>query len=306
MGIYFERVSGDALPIGEFAEYLGPVTAERFCDSDGEYQRKYNVYKISSGQRSFVLKKSDRREADLYRTFLLKKGFAVPEYYGDTQREDGVWLLMEHIDGPDLRRFDGKAALACAKTLAEIQNAYWECGLDGSRYQKYMERIHWRAQCLAGEPELAAAYRVFLERQETCPRTLSSGDFIQFNAVMRGGRAYMLDWAFGGVMPYALDAARLIAHGTEQPDPLGYGFPFYMDDSLRKTFLRAHYEGLGQKPGWERYLADITLAVLNEYVEFLEEELNELLEDPRSRGGEPENQLYYRRARETAARLLNM
>lgn len=299
MGRYLELVPLEALPAaGWAAEQLGPVSAERFCDDDGDYRRKYDVYKLTAGGKPFVLKKSDEREAAIYRDFLQGKGFSVPAYLGSTEREGVTWLLMEHIDGPDLRRFDHEKALASAKTLSQIQNAYWNSPIDDGRFRRYWERINRRAGCLKNYPELAKAYQLFLARQESCPRTLCSGDFLQCNGILRNGKVYMIDWAFGGLMPYALDIARLIAHGSEKPEP--NAFPFYMDPDLRSVFVRAHYERLECRPDWEQYIQDIKLSALNEYVEFLEE----LINDPETTREEIEADFYYRRAVETAKTIL--
>lgn len=283
---------------GERLHWAGPLTVERFCDSGGDYQRKYNVYRITVGGRVCVLKKSDNREITLYRDFLQGRCFAVPEFLGSVAHEGSVWLLMECIEGPDLRRFDREKALACVETLAQVQNAYWDSSLDAGRFQRYRERVSRRPACLKDYPELAAAYRLFLARQEECPRALCSGDFLQCNGILRNGKAYMIDWGFGGILPYALDIARLIAHGSERPEP-GI-FPFYMDGELRSVFVRAHYDRLERRPDWERYLQDIKLAALNEYVEFLEVQIN----DPETSREEMERGFYYRRARETAEQIL--
>ena len=298
MGVYLEKTSCGNLPMAFLKEMLSERVAlaeiERFCDSTGEYQRKYNVYKISTGEKAYVLKCSDKMETVLYRDFLQGKGFAVPQYYGDTEYDGRIWLLMEYIDGPDLRRFDQEMAVASADTLAQIQNFYWGCEMEDGRFQRYWERIHRRAKCLKKEPELTAAYNRFLERQKNCPRTLSNGDFLQFNGILYEGRVYMIDWGFGGIMPYALDIARLIVHGSEKQE--AGGFPFYMDDKLRKIFVQTQYERLKQKPDWDRYIMDIKLAALNEYVEFLEEDFN----DPEVSREEIEGGFYYERARKVA------
>ena len=95
-------------------------------------------------------------------------------------------------------------------------------------------------------------------------------------------------------MPYALDIARLIVHGSKiQEDG---GFPFYMNDELRKFFVNAQYEKMKQKPDWDRYIMDIKLSALNEYVEFLEEDLN----DSEVSREEIESGIYYKRARKLA------
>lgn len=300
--MYLERTPIEdvpaARPAGELLHYSGSPEIERFCDDNGDYKRKYNVYKLTAGGSAYVLKKSDSKEVMLYRGFLQGKGFAVPEYFGSVECEGALWLLMEHIDGPDLRRFDREKAIAGAQTLSQIQNAYWNSPIDDGRFRRYWERINRRAGCLRDYPELARAYQLFLARQPDCPRTLCSGDFLQCNGIFRSGKVYMIDWAFGGLMPYALDVARLIAHGAEKPEP--NAFPFYMDADLRSVFVRAHYERLEQKPDWEQYLRDVKLAALNEYVEFLED----LINDPETTREEIETDLYYRRAVETARAVL--
>lgn len=302
MSLYFEATAIDSLPAarlaGNLLEYDGPLKIERFCDDDGGYKRKYDVYRIAAGGNPFVLKKSDEKETAIYRGLLQGRSFAVPEYLGSVEREGTVWLLMEHIDGPDLRRFDREMALACAETLAQIQSAYWNRPIEDGRFQRYWERVNRRARCLENYPEIAKAYQMFLARQESCPRTLCSGDFLQCNGIYRDGRVYMIDWGFGGIMPYALDIARLIAHGTETPEP--GAFPFYMDADLRSVFVRAHYERLEQKPDWDQYLTDVKLAALNEYVEFLEV----LVNGPESSPEEIKEGFYYRRAVETASEIL--
>ena len=284
---------------GELLRYGGSPAVERFCDDDGDYKRKYNVYKLTVDGKPFVLKKSDEKEIAIYRDFLQGQGFAVPEYLGSLECGDDTWLLMEYIDGPDLRRFDREMALACAETLSQIHNAYWNSSVDDGRFRRYWERVSRRAECLADYPETAKAYRLFLARQRECPRTFCSGDFLQCNGIWHDGRVYIIDWGFGGVMPYALDVARLIAHGSEKPEP--YAFPFYMDAELRSAFVHAYYERLERKPEWERYIRDIKLAALNEYVEFLEV----LINDPETSREEVEADFYYRRAGETAESILH-
>lgn len=107
---------------------------------------------------------------------------------------------------------------------------------------------------------------MFVARQRTCPRTMSNGDFLKFNAVCHNNKVVIMDWGFGGIMPYSLDIARFIAHATEDKAT----FPFYMNDEQKKIFVNGVYERLEKKPDYQEYLRDIQLAVLNEYVEFIE------------------------------------
>ena len=77
-----------------------------------------------------------------------------------------------------------------------------------------------------------------------------------------------MDWGFGGIMPYSLDIARFIAHATEDKAT----FPFHMNDDQKKIFVNGVFEKLKEKPDYQKYLLDIQLAVLNEYVELLKRE----------------------------------
>lgn len=231
---------------------------------------------MSNGE-TYVLKKSDGAEVAVYRDFLAGYGFKVPEYLGSGQFDGKTWLLMEYIEGEDLREFTGEMAYGCADSITAVMNAYWQRDEQefvskkrDKRFEKYWKRINKRAKCLEEEPLLRQAYSVFLQRQLTCPRTLCNGDFLQYNAIERKGEIYIIDWAFAGIMPYSLDVARLIAHGTEDRRT----FPFYMVDEYREIYVRKVYEKLWKKPDWEQYIKDIKLSLLNEYIEFIEWDLS--------------------------------
>lgn len=275
MGLYMDKPQTD-LPLRELCgtilrtDNISDFEALQFCDDSSGGLRRYNVYRIIANGRTYVLKSSERREVNVYLNYLSKHNFRTPRFYGSTFHDHRHWILIEHIPGPDLRDFTDELAHAAADSIAAIMNAYWESGEDDGRFAVYWERINKRAKCLAGEPELRRAYDKFLARQQTCPRTLCSGDFLQFNAIDRGGEVYIIDWAFAGIMPYSLDIARMIAHGTEDRRT----FPFCMTERHKELYVRAVYEKLARKPGWEQYLQDVRLAVLNEYVEFIEWELN--------------------------------
>ncbi len=67
-------------------------------------------------------------------------------------------------------------------------------------------------------------------------------------------------------MPYSLDIARFLAHATEDRAT----FPFSMTHRQKAVFLDNVYANLKEKPTIGRFTYDIELAVLNEYVEFME------------------------------------
>jgi serine/threonine protein kinase len=237
---------------------------ERYGTEEDEV-RRYNVYMIDYVSGRKILKKSDCRELLNYESYLSQYKFNVPKYYGKYDDGNDIWILLENIDGNDLRNMTNKLAVSAADTIAEIQNRFWNCK-DRERFDIYWDRINRRYQFIKNEPDIGEAYKLFLERQRTCPRTMSNGDFLEFNAISTNDIVYIIDWGFGGVMPYSLDIARFIAHGTENKAT----FPFYMNDEQKKLFVRRVYNNLTQKPEFEQYISDIKLAVLNEYVEFVE------------------------------------
>ncbi len=105
--------------------------------------------------------------------------------------------------------------------------------------------------------------------------------------MIKTDRYLSLTGALGGIMPYSLDLARFIAHATEDRAT----FPFYMNDEQKRLFLNTVYENLVEKLDYEQYLYDIKLAVLNEYVEFIEAD-------------EDDDRWYYNHARELAREIL--
>lgn len=270
----------------------------QFHEDGGGADRAYSVYRMEYDGREAVLKRSAPAEAELYRAYLEQGDFPVPTLYRAAQKGKSCWLLLEYVPGNDLREFTPELASLAAESLSALHNAYWrgepESGGEnsGERFERYWARITRRAQCLAAHPALGEAYQFFLERQKTCPLTLCNGDFLQYNALFDGESVVLIDWAFGGEMPYSLDLARLIAHGSENRE----AFPYYMTDSLRREFLQAYYRRMKQPPDYREFLWDVTLAALNEFIEFLEEDFLANAADP--------DPFYLRRAEETAALIL--
>lgn len=267
----FEEKTDDAQISRMCREILGTDTTGsifRICErygSNPEEVRKYDVYRIETALGSRMLKKAAAHERTNYETLLAGKPLPVPRYFGSCTDGDSTWILLEYIAGTDLRDMTDSLAIEAANSLAAIQNGCW--GQEGTeRYAAYLERIAKRYAFIKAEPLVGEAYRLFLNRQKNCPLTLSNADFLQLNAVNHQGRVYLIDWGFGGILPYSLDIARFIAHGTENRDT----FPIYMNDRQKGLFVRQVYSQLTCKPDYPRYLLDIKLAVLNEYVEFVE------------------------------------
>lgn len=252
------------------------IYIERFHDNGEGEDRAYNVYKVTLDNKVYILKKSDDYEIEVYEKLLADKKLPVPKLEGWTCVNDTKWILIEYIEGTDLRRFNKDMAYGCADSLTQIFNMYWQENKfeeykQDSRFERYWTRINKRSECLKNEPKLSSAYRIFLDRQLVCPRTLCNGDFLQCNAIESKKGIILIDWAFAGIMPYSLDVARLISHGSEKFFP----FPFYMTDEYRQLFLNSVYDKLLYKPDYKQFIWDVTLSRLNECIEFIESELND-------------------------------
>lgn len=272
-----------------------------FCDvlGEGEERRIYSVYRIDVESETFVLKKTEENEVFIYETFLEGKNLSVPKMFGHTVEDEAHWILIEYVRGEDLKKFSERIALNSADSLSKIFNMYWmeerfdEFKLD-ERFDRYYGRITKRAECLKNDDKLAQAYKIFLKRQLTCPRTLCNGDLMQVNGIDNEARVVIIDWSFAGIMPYSLDIARLIAHGAEKDDPL------YMTDELRTLFTSSLYHKLNKTAlTYDQYCMDIKLAMLNECIEFIEYNLN----NPGEKRGHYYD-YYFNRANKLAGEIL--
>lgn len=266
----YEAIAGEA-----------PARVRRVCErwGDGEDDvRRYDVYFVDGGGETRVLKKTDARETAVYYLLGTAHCLPAPARFGKHEAKDGVWMLLEYVPGDDLSEMTDALALAAADSLAAIANRFWQedaaefaAKKCDDRFERYHARILRRAAFPEDGSALRRAYQLFLDRQETCPRTLCCGDFLPGNAIWDGARVVIVDWGFGGVMPYALDVARFIAHAT----PGKSTFPFYMTDAHKRLFLDRVYEKLDRRPERAQYERDVRLALLNEYVEFVEADEDE-------------------------------
>lgn len=265
-----------------------------FDDSVYDDEKGYNTYKITAGGGAFVLKKYEYPEdfEDEVRQYSLLKGLPVPDLLGAAEG----CILMAYVEGDDLKAASDDGVRACAESLAAVMNAFpMGRGYDEGRYQRYIKRLEKRAGYLKDEPELASAFSLFFERQKEIPLTLSNGDLLPINVLFDGKKATLIDWEFGGFMPYALDITRFIAHSR----PNGEVTSFRMSNEQKALFIDLVYDKLIVRPERGIYERDLLLAELNECVEILEYYLG----DQNAERGEVFND-YYPRAHALAGRIL--
>lgn len=272
MSIYLEKVREPLEIPKAFKAVVGEgAEAYRFMDSSVYDEGKgYNTYKLVSEKGEFVLKKSSCQEdyESEVKHYSLLEGLPVPRFLGASEG----CILMSFVEGDDLKEPTDSAVRETVKSLVRVMNAYpMGREYERERYETYIRRLEKRAKYLENEPELKRAFALFYERQKEIPLTLSNGDLLPINVLYDGKKATLIDWGFGGFLPYALDIARFTAHSTGS----GEVTSFRMSDAQKKLFSQLVYEGLSVKPAKAVYERDLLLARFNECVEILEYYLND-------------------------------
>lgn len=257
-----------------------------------------NVFLISTDTDKYVLKVAGQYEIEVYEKYLKRNAFEVPFLLGQYKYDDETdFIMISFVEGNELSDFCEVYAIEAAKSIAKIHNSYFTEQRNDTRYLNYLKRIAKRAESLKNEPVLKKAYRLFLERQQTIPLTVCHGDYLPCNAIFSGEKVYIIDWGNSGYMPYALDVARMIAHGVLIPTE--ETFPFSMTEWDKKVFLKTYLGLINLSISEDEFYQDILLAKLNEYIEFIEEEL---IDNP----DEVKNDLYYKLALETAEKIMEL
>ncbi|MBR5948361.1 MAG: phosphotransferase [Clostridia bacterium] len=277
----------DLAGIGEFEAY-------RFCDEFETVNKQYDVFKIVHDGGACVLKRFDnmkRFEAEKAICELLSADLPVPRVIAC---KDG-YMLTEFIEGSDLKVMTDEGALAAARSVSSIFNAF-PLGRDYDRTNAD-EEISYREKrliSLENEPVLHKAYELFLQRFKLMPLTLANGDFLPINCIYNGETAVIIDWEYVGFMQYALDLGRFLAHsGDSSP------FLYRMSEKQKAIFVQTLYDSLNEKPEKAMFERDIKLAVFDECVMVL----RSYFDDPtKQRSGE--FAAYYDRALALANELV--
>lgn len=296
MGSFLERLDDVSALCGTVEKAIGPgaFDAYRFCDDFGEEHKRYEVFQIVHPRGLFVLKRFEnpkRFEAEktIYERFTAD--LPVPRTLGFF---DGC-IVSEFIPGSDLKEMTDKGVIAAATSVAEIMNAF-PLGQDYDRSvcEKEIAYRETRLACLKSEPTLHEAYTLFLERVKEMPLTLANGDFVPINCIYNGERVYIIDWEYGGFMPYALDIGRFLAHSGERPVDT-----YRMTEQQKARFVDLLYEKLNEKPEKSVFDRDVKLAILDEWIMVL----RFYLEDPNSLR-DTSFHMYYEQANALAKELL--
>lgn len=262
MSVFLEKLDDVSALSETVRSILGPgeFSADRFCDDFADEHKRYEVFRIVHPRGTFVLKRFNKPERFAAEKAILERfspDLPVPRVLGFSA--DSV--LMEYIAGDDLKEMTDESVSAAAATLAEIMNAFPLGDYDRAVADKEIAYREKRLDTLKNEPLLYAAYSRLLDRVREMPLALANGDLVPINCIYDGSRVRIIDWEYGGFMPYALDIGRFLAHSGEHAV-----YPYRMSDAQKTLFCDRIYEALHEKPDRSVFDRDVRLAVFDEWI----------------------------------------
>ena len=237
---------------------LAVRSAEPFrTEEDGS---AYAVWKLDTDRGPMVLKKTGDAERAVYETFF-SAGGPVPKVYGFA----GEWMLMEFVSGETMSRCTRTRLIRTLDALCESQDKWW--GDEDHADVGFGFDASWPGRCkrLSYMGDLEKAYQAYLDEFARVPRTLCNDDMLPFNVLADEDRAVILDWEYGGILPYPCAIARFLAFG-EEGDVL-----FQMTEADRDFALTYYYEKLVAPRGISRAEFDRTMDLFffKEYSEWV-------------------------------------
>lgn len=241
-----------------------------FAEEDGE---PYSVWRVTWPDRTAVLKRTTAGEREVYETFFGPGGGPVPEIYGFAELDGWLYMLMEYVEGETLSHCTREKLIPALDALIETQRRFW--GSTEHEHVGYSFEVccAHREKRLAYMGDLADTYRVYLETFKNAPRTLCNDDMLPFNVVVSGGRAVILDWEYGGILPWPCALARFLAFGEEpeEDEEPGDDDLFLMTDEDRKFALDYFFEHFIREKGVSRaeYDRAMRLFFFKEYSEWI-------------------------------------
>lgn len=250
---------GPFVKLGEFA-----ITQQKHEEDDEFYQ----VWRIDTDSGSFILKEAKEYEAEIYQTILSEVNKNTPVLYKAATVENKNYLLMEFVQGSDLCKCNRHKLTLALDALISIQRATWESQVYADcaySYDKSLCDRKKRGEYL-NDTALDAAYKKFLEVYTTVPRTFCHDDLLPFNIIASDDKAVLIDWEYGGILPYPASFARLIAHGEDTKDAL-----FYITQDDKEFAVDYYYNNLlkGMGISYMDWLRTLEYFLFYEYCEWI-------------------------------------
>lgn len=237
-------------------------TAEPFrAEEDG---KPYQVWKLQTDRGELVLKQTNSMEQAVYETFFREDGPA-PKVMAFGTYENELYMLMEYASGSSMSRCTRDRLIRTLDILIDSQRRWWGNGSCAEVGYGFSQCWPNRCKRLEYLGDLKPAYQAYLDAFERIPRTLCNDDMLPFNVLADERRAVILDWEYGGILPYPCALARFLAFGEEEGDL------FRMSEEDRQFALDYYYEHLIRDKDITRKEFDRTMDLffLKEYAEWV-------------------------------------
>lgn len=241
-----------------------PVSIRQFLSE--EDNAPYKVWLLDFGDHQHVLKEAKGAELETYSAFFTGECSYAPRLYATANADGKDYLLMEYIPGRDMRICAREELILALDSLISMQEAHWNSSeTAGWRYERSLEGRRNRGNYL-NDPEMERVYEAFLQEYSAVPRTLCHDDLLPFNVILTEGRAVFIDWEVGGILPYPVSLARLIAHGEEDKDAF-----FRMREEDKAFAIRYYFDHFISGKGivYEEYMRSMKLFLFYEYCEWV-------------------------------------
>ena len=229
----------DAVPITEQAV----ITQLKHVEDDEPYQ----VWTIDTGIARYILKEAKKDEEETYRLILAElNGSGTPIIYQTIFAEEKIYLLMEYVDGENLCKCNRKKLTLALNALIFLQRKTWNdhsLAAYGYSFEKSLRSREHRGKYL-NDLVLEEVYEKFMQMYSKVPRALCHDDLLPFNVIASDHRAVLIDWEYGGILPYPTAFARLIAHGEDTEDAL-----FFMTPEDRTFAIDYYYDNFLKEMG---------------------------------------------------------
>ena len=229
---------------------------------------EYSVWRVCCKDQKFVLKRAKGFEIETYSSFFSDGIAGAPKFYTAVNYRGDDYFLMGYVDGVDLCKCTRESLKRTLDAIISLQNKYWEdktyenCGFS---FEKSIVGRISRGKYLF-DNEIESAYALFLEEYRRLPRTLCHDDLLPFNVLVSDNGATLIDWEYGGILPYPTPIARLIAHCEEDENAF-----FYMSEDDKAFAIDYYYENLVRSKGisYDEYRRSFDLFLLYEYCEWI-------------------------------------
>ena len=228
----------------------------------------YQVWRIDSDNHRYILKEAKGNESEIYQSFLAELKDSIPTLYQVITTDEKIYLLMEYVEGENLCKCNRTKLICALDALISLQQKSWESQhIDhfGDFFDKSLMQRQNRGKYLY-DSLLEEVYGKFLSVYQSIPKTLCHDDLLPFNIIISDQKAFLIDWELGGILPYPISFARLIAHAEDDTDAL-----FYMTNADKDFAIDYYYDNLLKEKGisYVEWLNTLEYFLFYEYCEWV-------------------------------------